>query len=465
MSWERDGTILYGQPDGIWQVSENGGEPVHLIATEDGEQAHGPQLLPGGEWLLFTLTRGTGATRWDEADIVIESLSSGERRVLRQGGSDARYASTEHLVYAFGDVLFALPFDVDSLELSGGPVPIVQGVRRANPPAINTGGAFYNFSDSGTLVYVPGSTGAAALRNLVFLNREGNAEVLSAPLRGYLYPRFSPDDTRIAVEIEDDDGSDVWIYEIETDVLNQLTFDGGQRPVWTPDGTEVTFLNGGELWVVPSDFSGSPTLLAGTEVPANQGPGGWSPDGTVLLFASDQGIHAWREDNTSGDVSETAEVIVRADGTVLVEPEFSPDGRWFVYSSNETGGPELYANPYPVGVGGRQRITTDGGFAPVWVRERQELIYQEPAPSLSLAAVGITTEPTLARANPMALFTEPEVGVNLETFFRRSFDVSADGQRFIVSPSLADVNQGGASPQINIVLNWFEELKERVPVP
>ena len=310
-----------------------------MIATESGEQAHGPQLLPGDEWVLFTLTRGTGATRWDDADIVIESLSSGERRVLRSGGSDARYASTGHLVYAFGDVLFTLPFDVDNLELSGGPVPIVQGVRRAIPPAINTGAAFYKFSDSGTLVYVPGSDGAGGLRNLVFLDREGNAEVLSAPLRGYIYPRFSPDDTRVAVEIDDDDGSDIWIYEIETDVLNQLTFDGGGRPLWTPDGTEVTFRNGVELWTVPSDFSGSPTLLPGTDVTSNQGPGGWSPDGTVLLFGSDEGIHAWREDNTSGDVSETAEVIVTiADGAVVGHPEFSPDGRWFVYTSNETGG-------------------------------------------------------------------------------------------------------------------------------
>ena len=126
----------------------------------------------------------------------------------------------------------------------------------------------------------------------------------------------------------------------------------------------------------------------------------------------------------------------------------------------------MYANPYPVGVGGRQRITTDSGMAPVWVRERQELIYHAPPPSLSLEAVEITTEPTLARANPVALFTEPEVGVNLETGFRRNFDVSADGQRFIVSPlQVADIDQAVASPQVNIVLNWFEELKERVPVP
>ena len=155
MSWESDGTILFGQSDGIWSVSESGGEPDHLIVTEPGEQVHGPQLLPGGEWILFTFTSGTGDSRWDEADIVIESLSSGERRIVRPGGSDARYVPTGHLVYAFGDGLFALPFDADSLELSGGPTSILQGVLRTIAPGLQTGVAFYGFSDNGTLVYFP----------------------------------------------------------------------------------------------------------------------------------------------------------------------------------------------------------------------------------------------------------------------------------------------------------------------
>ena len=131
-SWGSDDTIVYGQAKGIMRVSANGGTPELVVPTEALEQVHGPQMLPGGEWVLFTLTRATGGTRWDEAQIVVQSLESGERKILWEGGSDGRYVPTGHLVYALEDVLFALPFDLTSLEVSGGPVPIVEGVRRVS---------------------------------------------------------------------------------------------------------------------------------------------------------------------------------------------------------------------------------------------------------------------------------------------------------------------------------------------
>ena len=143
-SWGPDGTILYGQPDGIWQVSENGGEPERVIATEPGEQAFGPQRLPGGDWVLFTLARTAGASRWDEADIIAESLTSGERRVIRSGGSDARYVPTGHLVYAHERVLYAVPFDLGRLDATGDPVPVAQDMGRAFNPAANSGAAHYS---------------------------------------------------------------------------------------------------------------------------------------------------------------------------------------------------------------------------------------------------------------------------------------------------------------------------------
>ena len=464
MSWESNGMILYGQSDGIWQVSENGGTPVQLIATEDGEQAFGPQLLPGDEWVLFTLSTVTGSTQWDEADIVIESLSSGERRVLRQVGSDARYVPTGHLIYALGNVLFAMPFDVNSLELSGGPVSIVQGVRRGNI----TGTAQYSFSDDGTLVYVPGTAASNASSSLVSLDREGNAEVLSAPERDYGYPRFSPDNTRIAIEMrEDEGGSNIWVYEVEDNLLNQLTFDGGERPLWLPDGSEVTFRNGDTLWTVPSDFSGAPTMLLGTELAGNLGPESWSPDGAALLFVSEEGIHAWRREDAADDASETAEVILPAPvGAFVRHPEFSPDGGWFLYTSNEAGTMELYANPFPVGIGGRQRITTATGEAAKWIRHRPEVIYSTRGGRIVLS-VAMTTQPTLERSNPVPFsFSEQDLNANFELGARRNYDVSSDGERFILlSSGAADPAYAQAPPAINIVLNWFEELKERVPVP
>ena len=464
MSWESNGMILYGQSDGIWQVSENGGTPVQLIATEAGEQAFGPQLLPGDEWVLFTLSTVTGSTQWDEADIVIESLSSGERRVIRQGGSDARYVPTGHLIYALGNVLFAMPFDVNSLELSGGPVSIVQGVRRGN----TTGTAQYSFSDDGTLVYVPGTAASNASSSLVSLDREGNAEMLSAPERDYGYPRFSPDNTRIAIEVrEDEGGSNIWVYEVEDNLLNQLTFDGGERPLWLLDGSEVTFRNGDTLWTVPSDFSGAPTMLLGTTLAGNLGPESWSPDGAALLFVSEEGIHAWRREDAADDASETAEVIVPAPvGAFVRHPELSPDGGWFLYTSNEAGTMELYANPFPVGIGGRQRITTATGEAAKWIRHRPEVIYSTRGGRIVLS-IAMTTQPTLERSNPVPFsFSEQDLNANFELGARRNYDVSSDGERFILlSSGAADPADAQAPPAINIVLNWFEELKERVPVP
>ena len=237
ISWETNETILYGQPDGIWQVSENGGTPVQLISAEEGEQAFGPQLLPGGEWVLFTLARPTGTGRWDEADIVIESLSSGERRVLRTGGSDARYVATGHLVYALEDALFALPFDVEALELSGGPVSILQGVRRSRN---NTGAAFYSFSDSGTLVYVPGSGGLSAERTAVWVDRKGVAtSIATIPTGGYGRPRISPDGGRLLIWADED----LWNYEIASGRRSAVTTDGltNDYTAWSLDGSQVAY--------------------------------------------------------------------------------------------------------------------------------------------------------------------------------------------------------------------------------
>ena len=154
MSWGTDG-IVFGQANkGIMRVSANGGTPEVLVGVKDGEQAYGPQILPGGETVLFTLATGTAAERWDKAQIVTHSLRSGERKTLVDGGSDGRYVPTGHLVYALGGIVFAVPMDLRRLEVTGGPVPIVEGVRRA--AATTTGVAQFGFSSTGSLVYVPG---------------------------------------------------------------------------------------------------------------------------------------------------------------------------------------------------------------------------------------------------------------------------------------------------------------------
>src|SRR5262249_29404003 len=141
VNWSPDDTILFGQSNGIMRVSANGGAPELVIPTKDGEQVDGPQLLPDKDSVLFSVATATGLTRWDTAQIVVQSLSTGNRKVLLQGGSDARYVRSGHLVYALGNALFAVPFDVGRLEVQGGPVSVLQGVARLGNLAINPASA------------------------------------------------------------------------------------------------------------------------------------------------------------------------------------------------------------------------------------------------------------------------------------------------------------------------------------
>src|SRR5262245_27391372 len=197
-SWGADGTILFGAPKGIMRVSANGGMPELVVPAKEGEQVDSPQLLPDGDSVLFTVTTATGSTRWDEAQIVVQSLSTGARTVVVQGGSNARYVPTGHLIYALEESLFAVAFDPASRSVSGGALSVVQGVARAPDPATTTATANYGVSKDGALVYVAG--GLVDFR-LVWVDRQGRETPLAAPSRPYAQPRVSPDGSRVAVVV------------------------------------------------------------------------------------------------------------------------------------------------------------------------------------------------------------------------------------------------------------------------
>jgi serine/threonine-protein kinase len=199
ISWEADDTLLYAQEgDGVWQVSLNGGEPEKVIEIEPGEEVYGPRRLPGSDWILFALTNIDGAGRWNQADIFVESPTSGVRKLLVQGGSDARYVPTGHLVYAFQNVLYAVAFDLDRTEVTGAAVPVIDGIERAFNPRTNSGAAFYDFSADGTLVFVPGIQGAVG-SGIAWVDAAGSRETIELPTGAYLYPS-SPSDLAVAAE-------------------------------------------------------------------------------------------------------------------------------------------------------------------------------------------------------------------------------------------------------------------------
>ena len=376
ITWGDDDTITYSLAGGIWQVPSNGGTPERIVEAAEGEDVFGSQLLPGGTHVLYSLRTRNDAD-WT---IVVEDLETHERKTVRTGGSGARYLPTGHLVYVFENDLFAMQFDLGTLSVGDGPVSVVPGVRTGGP----FGGPDYAISHDGTLVHVPGSGGGPIERFLAFLDRDGSTEVLPAPGRPYNFTRLSPDERRIAAQIEDDDGTtNIWIYDITNNVPSQLTFDGGERPLWTRDGTWITYLNEGSLWNIRADLSGTTTELAGTNVAGNNGPGSWSVDDEVLLFSSPSGIHAWTRDDNGGGV----EVIVPGGPQVgrVFAPQFSPDGRWFVFGAG-SGGRQLFALPYPVGSEGRRTLTIDGGQDPIWPRRGNQLFsgHQWPASTVCL---------------------------------------------------------------------------------
>ena len=454
-SWGADDMILFGQgPEGIWRVPGTSGTPEVVITVEDGEQAHGPQMLPGNEWVLFTLSvAGSGA--WDDAQVVMQSVVTGERVVLIEGGRDARYVETEHLVYALNGVLFALAFDLDARAVLGGPVPLLEGVQDTNA----TGAAQFSVARNGSLVYVPGSAGGGGnVSSLVWLNRSGDAEAIPAPPRAYSTPRVSPDGTRVAVAITTGDGSDVWIWNLERETLTQLTFGEGSNsvPLWTPDSTRIVFhshRDGPGMYWKAADGTGQVERLSQGEAL----PYAWSADGR-LIFEQEQDIGALTMEG-----ERTVEMLLDGDFQESA-PALSPDGRWLAYMSNETGDTLTYVQPYPNIDDGQWRVSPVAGGYPVWSPDGRELFYLGP-PTPNLMSVRVETEPTFSARTPELLF-----GLSGYTLFqnsRRQFDGAPGGDRFVLLEPGVSRQTGDRDALIGMVVveNWFEELKERVPIP
>jgi len=462
ISWEPDGTLLYGQPDGIWQVSENGGEPRLLIATEEGEQASSPQRLPGGNWILFTLGRvgATGAVPWDQAEIVAESLTSGERRVLRTGGGAGRYISTGHLVYALQNVLFAVPFDVDRVAVTGGPVPVVQGVRRA----ITTADAFVAFAEDGTLVYVPGNTFGSETVTFAISDRAGQETRLSVPEGLYDYPRVSPDGRWVAFTATYSDGDDIAVYELGTDTApRRLTFGGvGRFPIWSADSARVLYQSGRDgapsLYWQAADGTGAAERLTTAEEGKSHIPDSVSPDGERVSFTVDSGQEAavW----VLTLQSKEAQPLVAEPGAQVAQSVFSPDGRWLTYQSNETGEDEIFVQPFPPTGAKYQLPNTRDNHYPLWSPDGSELFYT-PGPGLR-AAVRITTQPRFTFGNPVSLNLGSLLSGPPST--RRRHDIMPDGSGFLGTvPAGGEAGLAVDLTSIRIVEGWFEELQRLVP--
>jgi serine/threonine-protein kinase len=480
-TWGKDGTILFAQQGGILRVSANGGTPEAIIKTKSGEQAYGPSILPDGKTVLFSLTRVIGAARWDQAEIMAQRLGESEPKVLLRGGSDARYVPTGHLVYAVGDVLFAVPFDASKLEVKGGPVPIVTGVQRAFTPATNTAAANFGLSDRGTLVYLRAVAAPEATQTtLGIVDRNGATRRLDVPPAIYRNPKISPDGSQIAVETISDTGQNIiWVYDlVGGKAIRRLTQDGNNtRPVWTRDSKKIAYGSDRQkpygIFLQPADGSGLPERLTSAEEGFEHYPESWSPNGRVLSMAIVKpplGQNSWALYTLSLDDAEKKPKLFYDQPTSNeFGSVFSPDGNWIAYASNEGPGVEagtrfgIYVQPYPP-TGVKYEISRSGGAWPVWAPNGTELIYRlsnavNAAPKMN--AVAITTKPVPAFTSEKELSIQGAVSATNN----REYDIMPNGKEFVMVFPVAQRPASAPLPpaSFHIVVNWFEELKSRVP--
>jgi serine/threonine-protein kinase len=455
LSWDGE-WILIAQLDGaIVRVPANGGPPESLVAAANNERMYAPRMLPDGQNLLFT---SYTVTSLDEPRVVAQSLTSGARTTLIEGGSDAHYLPTGHLVYALGGTLFAVPFDAVRLRVTGPPTPVLEGVRRT--PGLSTRAAHFSVADSGTLVYVPGpATPGTGQLQLVWIDREGRAEALNVPRGSYSSPRVSPDGRRLAYAVDDVRGADVWIYDLDgRSAARRLTVGGKNRfPTWSGDGRHVVFQSDREsdfgIFRQRADGSENAERLTRPEKGTSHVPESWPPRSDTFSYSAvaDAGATLW----TYSLRDKSATRFGTLESASLFNSAFSPDGHWIAYTLR-TAGAAVYVQPFPP-TGAAYQISRDADIAhhPLWSPDGKELFYFPGGNALT--AVAVTTAPSLTFGNPRAV---PGGFVpNTSPLEPRNHDITPDGGRFVAT--LGGPEAAG-TPELRVVLNWFEDLKQRV---
>jgi len=465
-TWGEDGTIVFTPNNTarvrLLRVSSTGGTPQPLTTLAQGETTQRwPQVLPGGTAVLYA--SAPTQTEWEDGSIVVQPLPAGERKVVQRGGYYGRYLPSGHLVYLHDGTLFAAPFDFERLEVTGQAVPVLEGVTSS--PNV-TGGAQISVSANGTFVYLPGqNVGADA--PIQWMDRAGKTTPLRATASNWSNPQFSPDGTRLAVDVIDKNQADVWVYEWARDTLTRLTFDPAAdgKPVWTPDGRRIVFTSTRNnappnLYWQRADGTGDVQRL--TDSKNVQFAASWHPSGKFLAFQEqspqtsfDLMILPMEGDEASGWKPGKPTVFLNSPFSEQ-EPMFSPDGRWLAYLSNESGRYEVYVRPFP-GPGGKWQISTAGGVFPTWSRGRHELLYQTLDQRFMVAAY--TVEGDSFRAGKPSLWSE---GRLVQRPRQRAFDLHPDGERLALAAA-SDAQSTAKQDKVVFIFNFFDELRRLAP--
>jgi len=444
--WGPDDMIVYTPQTGggLYSVSAAGGEPTELTVpdTVAGETSHRwPDVLPNGKAVVFTVFGGTQ----EEASLAVLSLETGEISSLAVRGFGARYAETGHLIYVTWDgALVALPFDADRLEATGAPVSLLEGmlVRTTMAPE-------FDVSRNGSLTYLSGQTPEMTL---TLVDHQGLGTAVAEDLRFPRGPRVSPDGSRVLLELQEGGNQDVWVYDLEQATMTRLTFEGNNRyPTWMPDGVSFVFSSsrdgamGREFFRKPADGSGVAELLyegAGEQWEASVMRGGESVVMRQTMPGS-TGRDIWIASLGAGDSARP--FLVTEFNERGIAP--SPDARWLAYVSDESGQDEVYVRPVP-GPGGKRQVSIDGGQEPAWSTDGRELYYRS---GTHLMAADIQTTPAFS------------VGARRE-LFDDTYEKNPDHTNYDIHPETGQfilIKGSDEATELVVVLNWFEELKER----
>ena len=448
-NWYESNTIVYGQnPQGILRVSANGGTPELLVKAAPQEILGRPSMMPDGKSVLFADFGGSGR-------IMVYSLESGKCKELLSGTSGADYLPTGHIVYGIGSDLFAIPFDPDKLETGGERIPLIQGVYQRQ----------YSISRTGALVYIlPTNLNAPSERTLVWVDGNGKEDPLGVEPKVYRYPRISPDGTRLAFSLSNANNGDVWIFDLARKALRRLTFGEKNdiRPIWTADAKRIVFCsdrNGNlEVYWKAADGTGKEEKLASAP-DRDLIPHSWSSDGKTLVINEMVGSNLrWDVGVMPMEGDRTLKPLLNAP-YYEIQPRVSPDGRYIAYTSNESTIDEIYVNPFPEVNKGKWQISTGGGDSPLWSPDGRELYYLNGD---SVMAVAVETRPAFTPFTPKPLFRGKYVDADADSSC--PWDIHPQSKRFLMMKELAPAaaSQAGVPRKIIIVLNWFEELKQRV---
>lgn len=438
-SWGSTDIIFFIPTDTteIWKISSVGGSPqplINLASQKESLACHWPEILPGGDAVLYSLRDG---------GISVFSVRSGRRKMFLDSGSYARYSPSGHIVYADRGKLRAVRFQLDKLEVTGLPVTVLDGVRTERQ-----GAAQFALSRDGSIAYVPGID--ATLGTLQWIDRSGKAEPLGLPKADYGAFKISPDGQAIAIPIIEAGNSNIWIYNLTRGTLTRFTFgQADYSPIWTPDGRWIVFSSGGNgtehFYKKLADGSGEAEQITENE-PCLCHPASFSLEGKQIASfcrTMDLWIFPFERGQEPRPFLQTR--------FIETFPAFSPNGRWIAYTSDESGRWEIYVRPYP-GPGGKWRVSTDGGEESRWSQSGQELFYRF---GNRWMAVKVDSGDEFSAGKPYVLFEGPYI--NIQGY---SYDVSPDGQRFLV---VEGSEQELAVGQVHVITNWLEELKRLVP--